>query len=76
METNKMAQNSVTLSTSALPSWILPICGVFALAAGVSVLSMRRRRARSTRQVQAVQPLRQTEEQDMEPLLEEAMFVE
>merc|ERR1712196_708911 len=25
MVTNKMAENSVTLSTSALPSWILPI---------------------------------------------------
>merc|ERR1712072_1661119 len=76
METNKMAENTVALSTSALPSWFLPICGVFALAAGVSVLSMRRRRARSTRQVQAVQPARQTEDLDSEPLLEEAMLVE
>jgi len=71
-----MAENTVALSTSALPSWFLPICGVFALAAGVSVLSVRRRRARSTRQLQAVQPVRQTEDLDLEPLLEEAMLVE
>merc|ERR1712216_377630 len=55
---------------SAVSSWFLPICGVFSLVAGISVFSMRRRAARSTRTLERQAVQFSAAASDEEPFLE------
>jgi len=56
-------------------SWLLPLGFVVVMLAGFAVTGLRRRRERSTRQIQVVEPVRQVEV-DFEPLLLEEPVVE
>jgi len=60
---------------TTMSSWLLPLGFVGAMLAGFAVVGLRRRRERSTRQIQVVEPVRQAVD-DFEPLLPEELVVE